>query len=75
MNFMGAQATAAQGNRRMNTRRLAKPRGTAGLRLSEAAGTRDERFCQLLELARGGDSDAAVDLWHEYGFRFGEEAP
>lgn len=35
----------------------------------------DKRFRQLLDLARGGDAEAAADLWREFGFRVGEDQP
>jgi len=31
-----------------------------------------QRFWQLLELARAGEETAVADLFHEFGFRFGE---
>lgn len=35
---------------------------------------RDERFKQLLALAREGDEDAVGDLYREYGFKYGRDA-
>jgi hypothetical protein len=32
-----------------------------------------ERFQQLVALAAGSDECAVADLFHEFGFRFGEE--
>ena len=34
---------------------------------------RDERFEQLLALAREGDEDAVGDLYREYGFEYGRD--
>ena len=36
---------------------------------------RDERFNELLDLAREGNADAIADLWREYGFNFEREEP
>ena len=33
----------------------------------------DQRFQQLLEVAKRGDECAVGDLFREFGFRFGEE--
>ncbi len=33
----------------------------------------DERFEQLLALAREGDEDAVGDLYREYGFEYGRD--
>jgi hypothetical protein len=33
----------------------------------------DQRFDQLMELARADDEDALGDLWREYGFDFRQE--
>ena len=36
-------------------------------------GKRDERFEQLLALAREGNEEAVSDLFKEYGFQYGRD--
>lgn len=59
----------------MSGRKRTKRRGPIHPRSSPPPATRDRRFNQLLDMARAGNAEAVSDLWREYGFRFGEEAP
>ncbi len=59
----------------MSDRKRTKRRGPDRQQRSRCPAKRDKRFNQLLDLARGGNAEAAADLLREYEFRFGEDEP
>lgn len=59
----------------MSERKRTKRLGPVRQRPSPLPAKRDKRFYQLLDMARGGNAEAAADLWREYGFDFEREEP
>ena len=52
---------------------MSKPKRPKGGSADPSLPQRDQRFNELLDLAREGNAEAIADLWKEYGFDFERE--